>query len=103
MHLVWPARDYLPSYVAALNRGWTPDNVRGDFARLEELGLIHRGAQCAAQEGKEGKLLTEYMNVRVSAVEMHTNEAAAATAEVLAYHLTTLTVMGVASVHPENR
>lgn len=39
MHLVWPARDYLPSYVAALNRGWTPDNVRGDFARLEELAM----------------------------------------------------------------
>jgi len=40
MHLVWPARDYLPSYVAALNRGWTPDNVRGDFARLDELARI---------------------------------------------------------------
>lgn len=40
MILVWPAREHLPSYVAALTRGWTPDNVRGDFARLEELERI---------------------------------------------------------------
>lgn len=40
MELVWPARIHLPSYVAALNRGWSPDNVRGDFARLEELERI---------------------------------------------------------------
>ena len=44
MQLVWPGRDYLPSYVAALNRGWTPDNVRGDFARLEELATIEADA-----------------------------------------------------------
>src|SRR3954463_8719678 len=37
MDLVWPSRPYLSSYVDALNRGWSPDNVRGDFARLEEL------------------------------------------------------------------
>jgi hypothetical protein len=29
MKLVWPSREYLPSYVAALERGWSPDNVRG--------------------------------------------------------------------------
>lgn len=40
MELVWPARDHLGSYLDALNRGWSPDNVRGEFARLEELGLI---------------------------------------------------------------
>lgn len=38
--LVWPSRDYLPSYVAALERGWSPDNVRGDVATREELARI---------------------------------------------------------------
>ncbi len=44
MQLVWPAPEYLPSYVAALNRGWTPDNLRGDVARLEELAKIEADA-----------------------------------------------------------
>ena len=29
MMLVWPAAGYLPGYVDALERGWSPDNVRG--------------------------------------------------------------------------
>lgn len=37
--LVWPAREYLASYVAALERGWSPDNLRPD-ARFEELQRI---------------------------------------------------------------
>jgi len=37
MHLVWPSREYLPSYTAALERGWSPDNVRGLVAAQEEL------------------------------------------------------------------
>jgi predicted acetyltransferase len=44
MELVWPAREHLPSYLDALNRGWSPDNVRGDFARLEELHKIDADA-----------------------------------------------------------
>ena len=40
MELVWPSRPCLPSYSDALNRGWSPDNVRGEFARLEELRRI---------------------------------------------------------------
>lgn len=40
MTLVWPARPYLPSYIAALERGWSPDNVRGLAAAQEELALI---------------------------------------------------------------
>jgi predicted acetyltransferase len=40
MRLVWPSRDYLPSYVAALERGWSPDNVRGQAAAQEELARI---------------------------------------------------------------
>jgi len=40
MKLVWPSREYLPSYVAALERGWSPDNVRGQVAAQEELARI---------------------------------------------------------------
>lgn len=44
MELVWPAQEYLPSYVEALDRGWSPDNVRGEVARLEELRKIFADA-----------------------------------------------------------
>jgi len=40
MRLVWPAREHLASYVAALERGWSPDNVRGEAATPEELKNI---------------------------------------------------------------
>lgn len=40
MTLVWPSREYLPSYVAALERGWSPDNLRGRVAVDEELARI---------------------------------------------------------------
>ena len=40
MKLVWPSREYLPSYVMALERGWSPDNVRGEEATREELKRI---------------------------------------------------------------
>jgi predicted acetyltransferase len=36
MKLVWPAREYLPSYVAALERGWSQDNERGLVAAEED-------------------------------------------------------------------
>jgi predicted acetyltransferase len=39
VHLVWPAAEYLPSYVRALERGWSPDNQRADAGR-EELARI---------------------------------------------------------------
>jgi predicted acetyltransferase len=38
--LVWPAREYLPSYVAALERGWASDNTRGQDVIDEELQRI---------------------------------------------------------------
>ena len=41
--LVWPALDYLPSYVDALERGWSPDNVRL-AAGQDELRAIGRDA-----------------------------------------------------------
>ena len=40
MTLVWPSREYLPSYVAALERGWSPDNIRGAVTAQEELRRI---------------------------------------------------------------
>ncbi len=40
--LVTPSPLYLPGYLDALHRGWSPDNVRGDAARLDELGRIDR-------------------------------------------------------------
>ena len=40
MTLVWPSEQYLPSYVAALQRGWSADNLRGQAAADEELRRI---------------------------------------------------------------
>ena len=37
--LVWPAPEYLPSYIAALERGWSPDNIRGIEATHEQLAI----------------------------------------------------------------
>jgi len=42
--LVWPSREYLPGYVAALERGWSPDNLRGQVAVQEELARIAEDA-----------------------------------------------------------
>jgi predicted acetyltransferase len=39
MQLVWPSQAYLPQYVAALRRDWSPDNVRPEAAQ-EELQKI---------------------------------------------------------------
>jgi predicted acetyltransferase len=41
--LVWPAREYLDSYVAALRRGWSPNNVDPD-AGFAELARIEADA-----------------------------------------------------------
>jgi hypothetical protein len=40
MELVWPSSLHLPSYVAALQRGWSPDNTRGAAAAADELAAI---------------------------------------------------------------
>jgi predicted acetyltransferase len=40
MRLVWPAQEFLPSYVAALEQGWSADNVRGAIAAREELAEV---------------------------------------------------------------
>jgi predicted acetyltransferase len=43
MDVVIPAELYLPSYVDALRRGWSPDNLRPEVARIE-LETIERSA-----------------------------------------------------------
>ena len=42
MTLIWPSATYLPSYVAALESGWSPDNLRGAAAAREQLDRIAR-------------------------------------------------------------
>ena len=42
MTLVWSALEYLPSYRAALERGWSPDSLRGEIVAREELARIDK-------------------------------------------------------------
>jgi predicted acetyltransferase len=44
MELIWPSLDRLPAYVDALQRGFSPDNVRGEAASREQLEEIARDA-----------------------------------------------------------
>lgn len=37
MQLVWPSEEYLRGYVAALEQGWSPGNMRDREAAAEEL------------------------------------------------------------------
>jgi predicted acetyltransferase len=57
MQLVWPAKEHLESYVAALKRGWSHDNVRGKTAADEELAAIAKDADAflASLVDREGK------------------------------------------------
>ena len=56
MQLVWPSVEYLPSYVRALEQGWSPDNLRPEAAR-EELDRIALDAKrfLAEQVDREAK------------------------------------------------
>ena len=56
MHLVWPDATHLPSYVDALRRGWSPDNLRPEAA-AEELARIEVDAAgfLAEQVDREAK------------------------------------------------
>ena len=42
MQIVWPSTDTLPSYVLALERGWSPNNLRAE-AGPEEVVQIEAG------------------------------------------------------------
>ena len=56
MQLVWPAATYLPDYKRALERGWSPDNLRPEAAQ-EELAQIAESADqfLAEQVDREAK------------------------------------------------
>lgn len=56
MQLVRPGLEHLSSYVAALERGWSPDNVRGAIVAREELSKIETDAAgfLASLEWKAG-------------------------------------------------
>lgn len=57
VQLVVPALQYLPSYTAALRRGWSPNNERGLAASLEELAQIEADpvAFIASLDDREAK------------------------------------------------
>lgn len=42
MELVWPSKHHLPDYRSALQRGWSPDNLRGAVTARRELEQIER-------------------------------------------------------------
>jgi predicted acetyltransferase len=50
MQLVSPSLTYLPGYVAALRRGWSADNVRGETAAREELAKIDEDPQAFVEQ-----------------------------------------------------
>jgi predicted acetyltransferase len=57
VQLVKPALEYLPGYVAALDRGWHPDNTRGADAIREDMDAIAKDAAafCALMTDIEAK------------------------------------------------
>lgn len=56
MQLVRPASEHLPSYVAALEHGWSHDNLRPEVGQ-EELAMIRADADAflAAMDDRESK------------------------------------------------
>jgi predicted acetyltransferase len=48
--LVWPALEYLPGYVEALRRGWSPDNTRAAAAQDELAAIAQDPAKFIAQQ-----------------------------------------------------
>ena len=40
LQLVVPSKEYLAGYLDALQRGWSPDNVRGAEAAIDEIAAI---------------------------------------------------------------
>lgn len=49
MELVWPAAQYLPDYIHALQQGWSPDNLRPEAA-AEQLAQIAKDPTCFISE-----------------------------------------------------
>lgn len=76
MQLVWPTAEHLPSYIAALQSGWSADNARGAVAAAEELeriaadpvaflaGMIDREALSGAVTLPDGSQVARIPGVR---------------------------------------
>jgi len=56
LQLVRPSQEYLPGYVTALERGWSPNNERPDagFEELDQIGADPAGF-LASMDDREGK------------------------------------------------
>ncbi|MBT2188417.1 GNAT family N-acetyltransferase [Sphingobium nicotianae] len=56
--LVVPSMDHLPAYRAALEMGWSPNNIDGEKTRLAELAAIDSDAPAflTASDDPEGRL-----------------------------------------------
>ena len=50
MKLVWPAAEYLPGYVYALEQGWSPDNRRPEAAQEELIRIAADPARFLAEQ-----------------------------------------------------
>ena len=50
MKLVWPAAEYLASYIKALEQGWSPDNLRPQVAREELTSIADDPARFLAEQ-----------------------------------------------------
>ena len=57
MHLRRPDAEMLPSYIAALERGWSPRNVESEQARLDTLARINSGEAEFLAEFEDGETL----------------------------------------------
>jgi predicted acetyltransferase len=57
LRLVAPSASYLPAYASALERGWSPDNLRAKAAAGEELARIAADSDAflASLDDREGK------------------------------------------------
>src|SRR4051812_8090122 len=54
MRLVWPSPEYLPSYVAALQQRWSPDNLRPQAAPDERNAVAANACVFIAEQGDHG-------------------------------------------------
>ncbi|MEO8674258.1 MAG: GNAT family N-acetyltransferase [Casimicrobiaceae bacterium] len=57
LQLIQPTLEALPAYAAALSRGWSPDNIRGEVAAREQLAKIDADATAfvAQQSDRDAK------------------------------------------------
>ncbi|HEX5685606.1 MAG TPA: GNAT family N-acetyltransferase, partial [Ideonella sp.] len=57
MQIVIPTLDHLPGYIAALERGWSPDSQRGEVAAREELARLRQDEPLFIQQQQDREAL----------------------------------------------